>query len=188
MTNSSRWSTRLSTTTRVALALGTIGVAYRLALIVSGVPQTNSDEATMGLIGWHMAQGITFPAFIYGQNYMGTVEALLAAPLFALGGPTVLLLRLPMVLAYAVLLFAVYQLTKRLYTPWFAVFVVGLLAFGSDRVIKDQLISNGYAWSVPLGALLLLGAVVLGQRQTRWRLLGFAGRASPPALHCGRIG
>ena len=54
-------------------------------------------------------------------------------------------------------------------------FVVGLLAFGSDRVIKDQLISNGYAWSVPLGALLLLGAVVLGQRQTRWRLLGFAG-------------
>ena len=62
------------------------GVAYRLGLLFSDTPQTNSDEATMGLAALHIAQGRDFPVWFYGQRYMGTLEAYLAAPVFALAG------------------------------------------------------------------------------------------------------
>ena len=44
----------------------------------------------MGLAALHIARGEDFPVFFYGQEYMGTLEAYLAAPLVALFGPSVL--------------------------------------------------------------------------------------------------
>ena len=57
----------------------------------------DSDQAIVGLMATHLAELRTFPLFFYGQNYMLGVQAWLAAPLFALGHPSVFLLRLPLV-------------------------------------------------------------------------------------------
>jgi hypothetical protein len=139
-------------------------------------PQTNSDEATMGLAALHISQGAGHPVFFYGQYYMGTLEAYAAAPLFRLFGPSVLVQRLPVLLSYALFLWLVYRLTRLVYRPWLATLVVGLLAFGGDRVVKDQLIAaGGYPELLPMGTGALLLAVLLGRRQVRYRLLGFAG-------------
>ncbi len=130
----------------------------------------------MGLAALHIAQGSDHPVFFYGQYYMGTPEAYLAAPLFRLFGPSVLAQRLPALLCYAAFLALAYQLTRRLYRPWLAVLVVGLLALGADRVIRDQLIAaGGYPEIMPLGAAILLLALLLATGLRRWRLAAFGG-------------
>lgn len=161
---------------RVAFGLGTLGVAYRTGLLLADLPPTNSDEAVSGLVAEHVAQGREFPLFFYGQYYMGALESYLAAPLFALGGSGLLALRLPNLLLYAVFLALMWQLTRRLYRPWFATAIVGLLALGSDRIVKNQLIAGGgYPEMNPAGAVLLLLAVTLGLGTVRRRAPAFAG-------------
>ncbi|MCW6003780.1 hypothetical protein K1W54_04185 [Micromonospora sp. CPCC 205371] len=164
---------------RVVAALVSIGVGYRLYLILSGMPPTNSDEATMGLAAMHIAEGRHYPAFFYGQHYMGTLEAYLAAPLFVLFEPSSVALRLPLLPVYVVFCYVMYGLASRLYSRWFAVFVVGLLAIGSDAVIHSQISAGGgYPEIKPIGAGALLVAVWLGSGggRTAWhRLIGYAG-------------
>ena len=157
-----------------ALVLGLAGIGYRLILLLLGVPGSNSDEATFGLAAMHIAEGRSAPIYMYGQHYMGAVESYLAAPLFAAFQPSWALLRIPVLLLYAIFVFLMYRLTRRLYSPWFAVFTVGLLAFGSERIIRDQLTAvGGRPESKPAVVLLLLIAVALGQRRPRHRALAF---------------
>ena len=61
-----------------------------------------SDEAIFALMALHISQG-QFVAYVYGSHYQGSGEALLAAGLFKLFGPDILVFR-----AAALLLFAVY--------------------------------------------------------------------------------
>ncbi|WP_239542929.1 DUF423 domain-containing protein [Micromonospora terminaliae] len=147
----------------LALLVGVAGVGYRLALLLADVPPGNSDEATMGLAALHIARGEDFPVWFYGQAYMGTLEAYLAAPLVALSGPSVLVLRLPTLALYALFLALSWQLTRRLGGDrWYALLVVAVLALGSDRVIKNQLIAGGgYPELNPAGVALALLTVRL---------------------------
>ncbi|MFF0367665.1 hypothetical protein [Micromonospora sp. NPDC005087] len=157
------------------------GVGYRLALLGHAAPPTNSDEATMGLAALHIARGEGFPVWFYGQQYMGTLEAYLAAPVFALtGGPSLLALRLPTLALYAVFLLLAWRLTLRLTGDrWFGLLVVAMLALGSDRVVKNQLIAGGgYPEMNAAGVALALLALDLatgrpGRRLRRWAAWGF---------------
>jgi hypothetical protein len=151
----------------VALALGLAGLGYRIFAVLRGVPPTNSDEGTIGLAALHIAEGRAFPVYFYGQHYMGTLEAYLAAPIVAFTGPSVVALRVPNLVLYAVFLLVMWLMTRRLYTAWFATFVVGILAFGSDRILRNQLIAGGgYPEINPAGAALVLLSVVLATRRS----------------------
>ncbi|MFY1671511.1 hypothetical protein ACN27G_16285 [Plantactinospora sp. WMMB334] len=159
----------------VGIALGIAGLGYRLVMLLIDVPPSNSDEATMGLAAMHISEGRHWPAFFYGQHYMGTLEAYLAAPIFAWLGPSVLALRLPLLLLYAAFLVFLWVLTRWLYSPWLATFTVGLLALGSDRILKNQLIGGGgYPEIDPLGVLLLLLSIGLALNRIRHRTVGYA--------------
>ncbi|MEV6693995.1 hypothetical protein AB0M35_21240 [Micromonospora sp. NPDC051196] len=156
------------------------GVGYRLGLMIFDAPPTNSDEATMGLAALHISRGQEFPVWFYGQSYMGTLEAWLAAPLFAVAGPSTLGLRLPTLAMYALFVLLIWRLTLRLTGDrWFALLVVGLLALGSDRIVKNQLIAGGgYPEMNVVGAALALLAYGLatgrpGHRLPRWTVWGF---------------
>ncbi|GIG86399.1 hypothetical protein [Plantactinospora endophytica] len=160
----------------VAAGLGGLGVGYRLVLLLAEVPPSNSDEAVTGLVARHIAQGRDFPLFFYGQHYMGALESYLAAPLFAVLGSSTFALRLPNLLLYAAFLALMWQLTRRLYSPWLAAVTVGLLALGSDRILKNQLIAGGgYPEMNPAGALLVLLAVNLGLGAVRRTGPAYAG-------------
>ncbi|MEE6257538.1 hypothetical protein [Plantactinospora sonchi] len=172
-TASTRWR---FTAGRVAVGLALLGLGYRLAMLLAEVPPSNSDEAVTGLVAVHVAQGRAFPLFFYGQYYMGALESYLAAPLLALLGSSTFLLRLPNLLLYAAFLALMWRLTRRLYTPWLATFTVGLLALGSDRILKNQLIAaGGYPEMNPAGALLVLLAVNLGLGAVRRTGPAYAG-------------
>ena len=56
----------------------------------------DSDQAVVGLMTKHLAEGRAFPLFFYGQHYMLGVEAWLAAPLFRWFGPSVVALKVPL--------------------------------------------------------------------------------------------
>ncbi|MFC6019914.1 hypothetical protein ACFP2T_27415 [Plantactinospora solaniradicis] len=143
------------------------GLAWRAWLTALVVPRTNSDEALIGLMATDIARGDAAPVFLYGQHYMGALEAWFAAVAVWLAGPSVPALRLSTTVAFAVFAVLLYRLTARLYTPWFAVCVTAALVLGSDRVLKDQLIANGFAWIVPGCAALFWGALRLGGPSSR---------------------
>ncbi len=167
-----RWRPRLDPPALVALALGVAGVGYRLLLTLSTVPPSNSDEATFGLAALHIAAGEERPVFLYGQHYMGMLESYLAAPLLALLGPSWPVLRLPLLALYALFLWLIHRLTRRIGSPWFATFVVGLLALGSQRVVRDQLTVVGGRPEGKVAVLLMLLVVVgLAQGTLRHRRL-----------------
>ncbi|MGK5739543.1 hypothetical protein [Micromonospora sp. URMC 103] len=151
-----RWRPRLDRPALVALLLGVVGVAYRLVLTLLTVPVSNSDEATFGLAALHISQGRAHPVFLYGQRYMGMLESYLAAPLIAVTGPSWPVLRLPLLVLYAVFLYLVHRLTRRIGSPWFATFVVGLLVLGPERVVRDQLTAVGGRPEVKPAVLLMV--------------------------------
>ncbi|KKK05408.1 hypothetical protein [Micromonospora sp. HK10] len=156
----------------VALLLGVAGVGYRLVLTLLTLPTSNSDEATFGLAALHIATGHERPVFLYGQRYMGMLESYLAAPLLALTGPSWPVLRLPLLVLYAVFLWLTYRLTRRLLSPWLATFVVGLLALGSERVVRDQLtVVGGRPEVKPAVLAMLLIALALADDRVRHRWL-----------------
>ncbi|MCX4385608.1 hypothetical protein OG777_01520 [Micromonospora peucetia] len=167
-----RWRPRLDRPALVALLFGLAGVGYRLILTLHTVPVSNSDEATFGLAALHIAQGRELPVFLYGQRYMGVLESYLAAPLIAAAGPNWPLLRLPLLLLYALFLWLIHRLTRRICSPWFATGVVGLLALGGERVVRDQLTVVGGRPEVKVAVLLmLLIAVGLARGTVRHRRL-----------------
>ncbi|MER7456438.1 hypothetical protein [Micromonospora sp. NPDC126480] len=164
----------------LALAVLAAGVAYRLGLLLHDTPPTNSDEATIGLAALHIAQGREFPVWFYGQAYMGTLEAYLAAPLVALAGPSTLALRLPTLALYAVFALLAWRLAVRLTGDrWYALLVAALLASGSDRIVKNQLIAGGgYPEMNAAGVALAVLAYDLAagrpdRRLPRWAVWGF---------------
>ncbi|MEU8083160.1 hypothetical protein AB0B57_06010 [Micromonospora sp. NPDC049101] len=170
-----RWRPRLDRPALVALLFGLAGVGYRLVLTLFTVPVSNSDEATFGLAALHIGQGRERPVFLYGQHYMGMLESYLAAPLVALAGPSWPVLRLPMLVLYALFLYLIHRLTRRLCTPWFATAVVGLLALGGERVVRDQLtVVGGRPEVKPAVLLMLLITVGLAAGTVRRRRLAVA--------------
>ena len=68
---------RLAAASIVALA-----IILRIVLIAQSWPVLDSDEGTMGIMGLDIAYRGATPVFFYGQNYMGALEAYLAAPMF----------------------------------------------------------------------------------------------------------
>jgi hypothetical protein len=153
-----------------ALVLGALGLGWRIAMVAVGTPSLDSDEATIGLAALHIAHGRDFPIYFYGQHYMGTIQAYLAAPFVDALGPTVAALRIPLLLLYAAFLVLMYALVRRVFSTGLAVVTVGLLALGSDRVVRDHTFANGgYAESAPMVAgLLLLTYLLITRTATRW--------------------
>ena len=162
----------------IALILG--GVGLRLTLAALGWPATDSDEATFGLMALHINERGARPIFFYGQNYMGAVEAYLAAGAFRLFGPSLFALRLSTISLSAGFLVCVYLLARLLYGRALALVTLALLVIGPPVAVFLQVFTNGgYADTLFFGALLLLLATLLARpesgalAQRRWRLLAY---------------
>jgi hypothetical protein len=105
----------------------------------------DSDQAVTGLMAKHLAEMRAFPVFYYGQSYMLAVEAWLAAPLFAIAGVSVTVLRLPLLvinLAIALLLFRSFVRETRL-RPALAIAPTLLFALAAPGATARLLDANG---------------------------------------------
>ena len=161
-----------------------LAIILRIFLIFHSWPVLNSDEGTMGIMGLHVAFHGAMPVFFYGQNYMGSLEAYVAAPMFYLFGPSAFALHFGLLFIYAFSLVIIYLLTSTLYTKRFALFTLVLLAFGSSEMFARQLTATGgYPESFLFAPLLLLYAFRLASSghempltgKRRWRVLAYIG-------------
>jgi hypothetical protein len=127
-------------------------------------------------VALHIATGRAHPTYIYGQHYMGALEAYLAAPFVGVFGPSITTLRLGTLALFIGFFWATYWWSRRTFSPWFAVLVTVFLALGSDRVLRNELQANGgYGEMLFLGALLvaLTAALALPRVVVRRRWLAF---------------
>ena len=154
----------------------------RLVLIAQGWPHSNADEDTMGIMGLHIAYSGAHPIFFYGQHYMGSLEAYIAAAFFRLFGASVFTLRLGPVLMFALFLTNMYLLTSLLYTKKLALITLMLLTFGSSIMLDTEIVAiGGYPELLFFGSLALLLATWLvlssdqytSSRKHLWRLIAY---------------
>jgi hypothetical protein len=102
----------------------------------------DSDQAIVGLMAKHLIQGTAFPLFFYGQTYMLAVESWAAVPFFLIAGPTVIALRLSMLMwniAFALLVMIGLFRDGGL-RPWSA-FVAALFFLAAPLEISLQLMT-----------------------------------------------
>ena len=145
-----------------AIAIIAVAVLLRVLLIIQGWPGMSSDEGTMGLEAMHITYRGELPVFFYGQSYMGTIEAYLAAGAYRLFGVSSFSLRLGMVFLFALFLLVMYLLARLLFTKNVALLSIALLCFGSSETFMRQLKAVGGDLETMLfGPLMLLLATWL---------------------------
>lgn len=87
----------------IAMAAAVVLVLARSAVFLFWEQAAfDSDQAIFGLMAKHIVEGRAFPMFLYGDYYLLAVESWLAAPLFAVFGPSVAVLKIPVVAINAV--------------------------------------------------------------------------------------
>jgi hypothetical protein len=181
---------RLSLSIPDVAAVAIIGMAagIRLVLIAQGWPVLNSDEATNGLMALHLANRGELPIYVYGQAYVGALEAYMAAPLFLLFGASDFALRFGQVVLCSAFLAAVYLLARLLYDRRVALVSISILSLGSLEMLFRQLeASGGYMEMLVFGTVSLLlaswvvlskpvqGRVAPAHAALRWRRAAYAG-------------
>lgn len=137
------------------------GIAAALVFLRAVVPLRHeflfdSDQAIVGLMAKHLSEFRTFPLFFYGQNYMLGVQAWTAAPFFWLGGPTVQMLRLPLlIIGAAVAAGFIGAMVSRGLSPWLA-FVASLPIVATTPAVSLELMTALGASVEPFAYVLLI--------------------------------
>ena len=142
----------------IALAAAAVCVIARSAVFLIWEQSAfDSDQAIFGLMAKHIVEGRAFPVFIYGDNYLLAVQSWLAAPLFAVFGPSVPFLKLPVLIVNvitAVLL--VWILIRDAKLPPSIAFVASLFVILMPPVMAKLLIETGGGNPEPFLYVLLL--------------------------------
>lgn len=116
----------------------------------------DSDQAIVGLMAKHLSELKTFPLFFYGQHYMLGVQAWIAVPFFWLGGPTVAMLRTPLVIINGVVaVWLMWHIRRSTGSPWLA-FAAVLPFAAASPVLSANLLETLGASVEPFFYVLLL--------------------------------
>lgn len=117
----------------------------------------DSDEAIVGLMGKHILEGREYPVYFYGQNYMGSLEAFLAAGAFAIFGVSVSSLKLLMFALSMVFVAVTYFLARSMEDEVTALFSTLLVSipppFLTVYCLKAR---GGYIETLIFGSVLML--------------------------------
>ena len=138
------------------VAMG-LALLVRLDFMRAAQWSIDGDEAIVGLMGKHILEGRGVPVFYYGQHYMGSLEAILAAGSFALFGVTPLALSLIPLLFSLALVPLLYALASSLGGRTAGRVAALLAAFPpSALIIWSVKARGGFIEVLVLGALALL--------------------------------
>jgi hypothetical protein len=140
-----------------ATAIIALSVLFRVVLVAFHFPGVNSDEGKMGIEGMHIAFQGQHPIYLYGQDYLGVLEAYIAAPFFRLFGVSDITLRIGMLILFALFMISMYWLTSLLYSKRLALVTLGLLSFATTDMLIQQLSAIGGAMELMFfGALMMV--------------------------------
>ncbi len=155
------WIRSISIQTRVTALIIMMATLIRVFLLASGWPPLDGDQGTMGLAALHIFHGTDYPIFFYGQTYMGTIEAYIAALIFHILGISTFSLRIGLLFFYVGFLINMFLFIRKLFSANFAVFTILLLALGAPDILYWQLSPRIYPEIPFFASSLLLIAVHL---------------------------
>jgi hypothetical protein len=143
--------------------LAVIAIAVALVLLRSIVPTVyegfyfDSDQAIVGLMAKHLSTFERFPLFYDGLNYILGVEAWIIAPFFWIAGPSVAVMRVPLIALNAlVAVWIITALGQRLGLRPLVAFVAALPFVMPAPVVASQLLETAGACVEPFVYVLLL--------------------------------
>jgi hypothetical protein len=150
-----------------AFGCAVLSLIPKAFLLLSGALPFHADEAVVALMARHILAGER-PAFFYGQAYMGSLDAFLAAAAFAVLGQNVVILRLVQAGLYALAVFLGVLLAQRIHHDLrTSIFAGLLLAIPTvNNTLYTSVTLGGYGEALVLGILLLLLALqIAGGKQ-----------------------
>ncbi|MBM3121073.1 MAG: hypothetical protein FJZ97_02670 [Chloroflexi bacterium] len=152
-----------------AALLAALSAALKGALLAVDAFPFNADEAIVALMARHMLRG-EWPAFFYGQAYLGSLDPALVAAGFAAFGEHVLVIRLLQTLLFALTVFTGTLLSWRVLRSRPAAIATGLLlAVPTVNVTLYTTVSiGGYGEALLLGQILLLITLALLDHPRPW--------------------
>lgn len=156
------------------------GVLLKAVLMGTRAVSFDSDEAVVALMGKHILAGER-PLFFYGQTYMGSLDAFLAAIAFRFLGTSVFSLRLVQLFLFVGLLLSTYRLARRLYRDETTAQLTTLLLALPPALMSlyTTITLGGYLETLLFGTwILILGHHVTHEARDSWwpwALLGFVG-------------
>jgi len=135
-----------------------VAAITRFALLFISQTHVHSDEAIIGLMGKHIAEGRVLPFYMYAQQYNAGAawEAYFAAIPFSILGVGVITLKACMVILSLVTLALFYRMTVLWYDRRTALLATAVFAL-SPSLLKWHFQVRGYSWyfvSIPLLAVL----------------------------------
>jgi hypothetical protein len=148
-------------TERLLLALIlTVGAGLRLWLLLGPFREIDADEAVVGLMALQMPGEL--PAFYWEQQYLGTIEPIVVAVVFAIVGPSAAAMKAVPAVFSLVFIFLLYLTARSVFGPGPALVSAAYLAippsFFAAWSVKAR---GGYAEALALGQLSLLAAARL---------------------------
>jgi 4-amino-4-deoxy-L-arabinose transferase-like glycosyltransferase len=130
----------------------------------------DADMAVTGLMGRHILQG-HWPIFFYGQPYCGTIEAYLAAGIFALLGSSPLTLSLAPTLLGLVFVLVVYLAASDMWGRRAGLWAMLFAALPPYYFALHSVLPRAAYIEIPLLSLLLIWmAFRLAHRRASWWL------------------
>jgi 4-amino-4-deoxy-L-arabinose transferase-like glycosyltransferase len=151
----------------LCLALLTlVGLGLRLAVLASPLGELDGDEAVVGLMARHIAYLGDRPIFYYNQQYVGSIEAFAAAPLFLLFGSSTFLLKLIPTVASLGFLVLTALTARRLFGNAPAIITAAYLALPPSMWAGwSTKARGGYATLLFMGAAILMVTLVAADRR-----------------------
>lgn len=155
-----------------------LALAVRLYLLAATNFVIDSDEAIVGLMAKHITEGKSWPVFYYGQAYMGSLEAVLAAGFFSFMGQSAHALKLVPLLFSLLHVLLVYLLARHFTSLRWAFAAAFLAAVAPNAlVLWSGMARGGFVELVVLGSIALLCAVRILEQESpspaAFMLLGF---------------
>ena len=143
-----------------AAGLAVLAIAYKWILLAIEAFPFNADEAIVGLMARHTLLG-SWPAFFYGQAYMGSLDASLVALAFAVFGQEIIVIRAVQILLYAGTVLTTIFLARQIFrSNEMAVFAGLLMALPTVNTTLYTTVSlGGYGEAILIGNLLMLLAL-----------------------------
>jgi 4-amino-4-deoxy-L-arabinose transferase-like glycosyltransferase len=122
-----------------------LAAGLRGTILFAGHRGLRSDEAVVGLMAKHIFTRGETPVFLYGQAYGGghAMVAYLAAPLFAVFGPSAMLLTGISVAFSLLSIWLVWLIVRRHVGDTAAVLAAALYAFSPPVVYQSYLVNGG---------------------------------------------
>lgn len=132
-------------------------------MLLGPLGELEADEAVVGLMALHVLRGER-PVFYWGQPYLGSLEAFVAAPALALFGPSAVALKAVAGLWSLAFVALAYLTARRVFGPGPALLAALYLALPPAFLAVWSLKARGgYVSVLALGQLLFYLAVVLGE-------------------------